>query len=235
MLNVLVVAALFSTSACEMSSRCQHPHLKRLQVTKQHSLSVPASTTWSSVTMSHTWNHDNGLTITRRTKSLDRNVLLFLFASRVVYMADLFAILAGEKCGVEMYESPSREVYVDCEVTKARYATMVAVPILIVVLILCIWYGNTTVAVVGSLICVIIGGVMIFQAMYLMRVMANYKYTTFTTELDTLMSQGDTRSAAIDKLRARQLQREATAATLSAARQQSASIISAANIMSRNK
>ncbi len=150
-------------------------------------------------------------------------------------MADLFSVFAGPQCGVEMYESPSREVYVECEVARSKYATMILLPVLIVIAVLCIWYGSTGVAVGGTIVCVIIGGVMLFQAMYFMRVMADHEYAVFETELNAFMSRGDTRSAAIDKMRARQLQREATAATLMASRQQSASILAAANIMSKNK
>ena len=113
-------------------------------------------------------------------------------------------LLAGEKCGLDVYEEPSEEVYVSCRTTIARYgAGIMAGFIIVIVVVLIAMFGTGKYLVVPAMLLLIIA-VGTYYAGSLARI--NYRQTQ--REIQSYMTNGKTRAEAVDTLREERLRRE---------------------------
>lgn len=117
-------------------------------------------------------------------------------------------ILTGADCGLDIYEEPDENKWVECQMRKSRMGLYIIVPILIVIVILFIWLGSPALK-IGA---VVIGGGLIALAVashiYWTPTAARVQHKRFQREVESYMRDGVTRAQAIDKIRDEHLKRE---------------------------
>jgi hypothetical protein len=107
----------------------------------------------------------------------------------------------GEKCGVDIYETPDEQTWVDCEVKQARIRAVFAVPILIIIILLLIFFGNGLMKWGGIAVCVFAIAGILFSAYFFVERTSRIEHRRIQNKLKSYMKDGMSRSKAIRELK----------------------------------
>lgn len=121
-------------------------------------------------------------------------------------LADLFA---GEKCGLDIYEEPSEDVYVECQTAIAFYSCCAATAVVVVITIIIIAINGTgafTLAIPALIIAAAVTGYLLAGRI------ARLNHRRTQREISSYMANGKSRAEAIDTIREERLRRETNAA-----------------------
>lgn len=127
-------------------------------------------------------------------------------------------VIIGPDCGVDIYEEPSEDKWVECEIRKSNVALMIAVPVLVIAALLCIFLGSTGVKIFGVLFCTIMIGVLFLNHFYWIPIASRNTYQRYQKELKSYIDNGMTRAQAIKEIKDEGLKREKIAAEAASAR-----------------
>lgn len=118
--------------------------------------------------------------------------------------------LLGADCGLGVMETPSREVYINCQTRRARLNLMLNTPMLILLTILMIWLGvNVKWWFFGMALLLTIGVILnIADWAYLAETKAIYDYDLAHKQLDAMLSGDDKKREMMKEMRAADLERE---------------------------
>jgi hypothetical protein len=128
-------------------------------------------------------------------------------------------VLLGPKCGVDIYEEPDENVWVDCKRRGAMISAAIAIPITIVVLIICLWAGSTNVKIGASVVCGLFI-VLVIVGIFWAPVAARVEHQRFQKELQSYMKDGRSRAQAIELIKKERESARRDQAITSAARTQ---------------
>jgi hypothetical protein len=134
--------------------------------------------------------------------------------------------IVGPECGVDIYEEPVEDKWVQCSQRKARVYGYTTCAIMVIIIILILFFGSTETKIWGTLILSIL---IILNVVYIevfSGKFARVEYKRFEKEVDSYMKDGKSRADAIKEIKKERIAREQIAAQREAAAQQAAATTS---------
>jgi hypothetical protein len=134
----------------------------------------------------------------------------------------------GPECGVDIYEEPNEDVWVSCSTAQAKLGMMVGIPIIIIVIILCLWFGSTYVQVGAA----IIGPIIIVLSIlmwYWTPIASRNEFQRAQKEIKSRVDAGMSKATAIQEIQKERLKREEISANRRGQMSQAAGLFSIAN------
>jgi hypothetical protein len=125
-------------------------------------------------------------------------------------------VLIGPECGLDVYEQPDEQAWVNCAVARNRIGLYFFVPIMLIVVLLLLWFGDTTVRIIAVITCAALAVAMALNT-YWTPLAARAEHQTTQKEILARTSGGASRAEAIRDIQKEHLAREQTAATSRAA------------------
>ena len=135
-------------------------------------------------------------------------------------MSSIINTLLGPECGLDIYEEPDENVWVDCATRRVRYSLIIIPIIVVITMIMMFFMPSAGPRFIVFLFGAIIVGGTIFSQFWIPK-SARIDHQRVQREVKSYMAKGYSLKDATDAIRGERLQREENDARISAARIQS--------------